>query len=209
MPDQTPTTAPTLDTTNPSRPATGGQVMDIQSPKPSTAQTTDENSPVNISSGGPAEINTDSPTIAEPPAIEESVVESPAEPTIETNSSNTDTSVTTEPTEPTEPAADNVPNPLAATPPTGPKKSGKPMLVIVIAVVIALALAALVVVIFLKPKKNTAGTTNSTSNQTAPKPLASPADVDNTNKEIDTSLSKVNDSTDFASTDLSDKALGL
>jgi len=120
---------------------------------------------------------------------------------------------TEESAEPAKPAAAGPdatePSPLAI-PAHASHKSGAPVLAIAAAVVVALALAGLVVFTFMNSKKDTVGSNNSIpASQTASKPLASPADVDATNKEIDASLSKIDDSKDFSAADLSDATLGL
>lgn len=109
-----------------------------------------------------------------------------------------------------EPEAATPPNPLAI-PAHASHKSGAPVLAIAAAVVVALALAGLVVFTFMSSKKDSLGSKNSSipASQTASKPLASPADVDATNKVIDASLSKIDDSKDFSATGLSDATLGL
>lgn len=91
--------------------------------------------------------------------------------------------------------------------------SGTPIVAIVVAIVVALALAGLVVFMFTKGKSKqsakSAAPSNSTSQAIADKPLASVSDVDATTQQIDVSLTKIDDTKDFAPTDLSDTSLGL
>lgn len=95
------------------------------------------------------------------------------------------------------------------------KKSGKG-LVIIIAVVLALVVAGIAVAFYLKSKddkKTTAAKTN--QSQSVVKPVATAAktitssDIDAASKNVDTSLSGVDDSKDFNADSLSDKSLGL
>lgn len=107
---------------------------------------------------------------------------------------------------PSEPAGEQHHNHDA---PELPKHSGTPVVAVVIAIVIALALAGLTVFAYLKTR-NTSPDTNTTTTQ--PSTTASKAttkDVDNTSKDMDTALSSVDDTKDFAATDISDTALGL
>ncbi len=168
--------------------------------KEATSSTAGSTSPREEVSGSPE---------TPPESPQEAPAEAAASPVADAASSAS--SLSTGPASDT-PSADSSEHSLLAIPPMAPKKSGKPILVIAIAVIVAIGLAGLVVFTFLKTKKDTVGsgkTVNSATTQPVAKPLASPADVDTTNKEIETSLNKVNDSTDFSSTALSDKSLGL
>lgn len=108
-------------------------------------------------------------------------------------------------------------NPLAIS--GQPKKKSAPLAAIIVAVVVALALSGLVLFVYMKSKSSTkqSAYNNSktktakanTSQGIAPKPQATVSDIDATNKDIDTSLTKIDDIRDFSSTDLSDAALGL
>lgn len=216
-PDQS--TADDNDTDSPS----SGQVMDIQSPKPSDTAPTLPTSPESTDDGG------EQVTVSTPAAGENPPEDSVSEPAAESGlGATTAAAVTEEPasvasasapeaavqepkpedTTPTDQPADPAPNPLAI-PPEAAHKSGAPVVAIVVAILVALGLAALVVFTFMKSKNNSTSSTNTSATQTATKPLASPADVDTTDKELDASLNKLDDSKDFATTDLSDKSLGL
>jgi flagellar basal body-associated protein FliL len=83
----------------------------------------------------------------------------------------------------------------------GKKKA--PIGVIVAAIVIALLLAAVAVFAYMKTQNKAASSNN-------PKvPTIGVSDVSETEKQLDDSLSKVSDDTDFAVGDLSDASLGL
>lgn len=217
----------TIDVTSPLSKPAGGQVMDIQTkPLGSPAIPVDMAQKVAVEESTQDVDTID--TLAEPPPEEVAVSDvteeasntSEAAETTAAESTETSNHVSTadepNPSESTNPTSETPPpatheHDATATPPA-PHKKGKPVLVIAIAIVVALGLAALVVFTFMKTKKDTVGTNktaNSTTTQTAAKPLASPADVDSTSKELETSLSKVDDSKDFSSADLSDKSLGL
>lgn len=101
----------------------------------------------------------------------------------------------------------------AATPAT-PKKRGKHLMVLV-AVVLALVLASTAVLYYLKMKddkdsaatKKQASDTSVAENAKEPTPVTG-TDVDSTTKDIDTSMSSLDDK-DFNADTLSDAALGL
>jgi hypothetical protein len=94
-----------------------------------------------------------------------------------------------------------------------PEHSHTPHLVaVLVAIVITIGLSGAVIATFIKSKNDSklGGDTSSTNSQTTvAKPLASPADVDQTTSDIDKSLNSVDDATDFAATDISDESLGL
>lgn len=205
----------------------GGQVMDIQSPKAANSSDTaplltqpqtpgsasDSVAPPNSPTGSAPELADSTkvalaeapvdPSVSLEPTPQSSEVKQAA-PLAAPTPSPTATEVTAESTTPDKPVP--TANPLAI-PPVAPKKAATPVLPIVIAITIALALAALVVFMFVKNKNSTVKESANTS-QSA-KPVVTPADVDGAQQQIDTGLSKMNDTTDFAGADLTDKTLGL
>jgi hypothetical protein len=101
-------------------------------------------------------------------------------------------------------------NPMAIPPNAAHHSSGTPITAVVIAIVVALAIAGGVIFAYTKNKDTSdSDTATNTSTQTAPKPQASVSDVDATDKEIDASLSKADEATDFPTAELSDTSLGL
>ncbi len=100
---------------------------------------------------------------------------------------------------------DPLPAPVAAKP-----KSSKP-LVVAIAIVLALIMVSVAVLAYMK--SNTSKTAKSTGQNTVAKTAAktpvTKAEVASANKDIDTTLSSLNDSKDFSADTLSDKSLGL
>jgi flagellar basal body-associated protein FliL len=93
--------------------------------------------------------------------------------------------------------------PMTFTPPAQPKK-GRGKLVVLIAVIVFVALAAAVVYVYLKGRQP--ATTAPIGREA---PTVTTTDVDSTSQAITTQLSKVSDSKDFSSSDLSDQSLGL
>lgn len=190
--------------------STSGQSMDFVRPKTSDTAPPLPKTTINVNSPDTPEPKLEDSMSAEAPETTNNTVQSAPETTpvqpVAFDGTDSDSDTNT-------PVPDPVAsNPLAASPQQAAHKSGAPVVAIVVAIIVALCLAGLVVFTFIKSKKDSVGSKNKTANsaaQTAAKPLASPADIDNTSKELDTSLSKTNDAADFAATDLSDKSLGL
>ncbi len=177
-----------------------GQFMDIQTPKSS-----DTAPPL----PGPAAMGGSVPNFNESLSSEETTATVQSAPAAVATPAP-DATVASSSDVPEQPA-DPDHNPLAI-PPQAAHKSGAPVVAVVVAIIVALALAGLVIFTFMK-SKNASSTSKkaptTAATQTTAKPLASPADVDATNKDIDTSLSKTDDTKDFPAADLSDKSLGL
>lgn len=104
--------------------------------------------------------------------------------------------------------------------PVKAKKGGKGMM-IAVAVILALVLASAAVLYYLRTKDNkttakattpssqsTASTTPTTPTTVAKTPVTS-TDVDTASKNVDASISGLDENADFGSTALSDKSLGL
>lgn len=91
-----------------------------------------------------------------------------------------------------------------------PKKSGKG-LIVAIAVVLALVLAAIAVLVYMKASTSTKSADKSSTDTSAKveTPKVTATDIDTTTKDVDDTLNSLNDTQDFASDVISDKALGL
>lgn len=220
--------------TNPSPAASAGQVMDIQAPKPSpTDSFSPSTEPTEASTAPVMPPGTESPSstdVVPEPVESESDVASP-EPVVsaeEVNPTQTDTSsdntnsIATNDTLAAAAVAGAAigaaattasPSENPVTTPEQPHKKGAPVVAIMLAVFVAVALAGLVVFMYLKSKDESTQTADksktSNSQGIAPKPQATPGDVDATDKEIESDLTKIDDTKDFSSSDLSDTALGL
>ena len=186
----------------------GGGVMDIQTPKPADTAPTLPNSDTQ---------NTNLENLETPSTVPLTSSQNtgtgqitPVEETPEATDPKTNDTESAAVTGQTSPAAsDSAPSPMAI-PPQAAHKSKGPVVAITLALVVALALAGLVVFTYTKGKKNTDNTNSSAG--PAPvetKPLASPADVDSTTQELESSLNKIDENKDFSSEELSDKSLGL
>jgi hypothetical protein len=186
----------------------GGNVMDIQSPKP--ASDTAPNLPnygtgtESLETSGGTTTSTSEAGIAQP------VAEPAPTPATSNNSADFAAALASEPDSPASgQPAEPAPNPLAI-PPHATHKGKGPVVAIAVALVVALVLAGLVVFTYTNGKKNTAGTnSNAGPAPVVSKPLASPADVDSTTQELESSLNKIDTDKDFSSEELSDKSLGL
>jgi len=166
-----------------------------------------ENAPAADSSN---EVTAPEPMMDVTPPPQDEVVAVPTEPTPEQAAPTSDNAATTEA------PAEQVFNPAGAEAVVSasaamPKKSGKG-LVVAIAVVLALVLAAIAVLVYMKANtstKNTSKSSTSNSSNTQQAAKATATDVDTTAKAVDDTLSTLNDTQDFASDVISDKALGL
>jgi len=182
------------DSNKPGQPATPGRssgVMDVQRPKSSLA-------------------------VAEPPAPSQ-----PAEaPTpVEEPKPAPDVAVPTEVTNAT-PPEDHSPEPPAKDEPKNKddvhpllaahaqKKHG-PVVPIVTAVVIALALIGVTVFAFLKTKDSSNSTGDHPATHQETTTPATSSDVDNASQQVDEALAAVDDTKDFADSQLTDQTLGL
>jgi hypothetical protein len=96
---------------------------------------------------------------------------------------------------------------------SAPKKSGKGI-IIAIVVVLVLVLVAIAVLVYLKATTSTKSTGANTSQKVAeqitqPVEKITTTDVDGVTNDVDSTLSSLNDTQDFAADVISDKALGL
>lgn len=109
------------------------------------------------------------------------------------------------------PAAEDVQISRTALAASKPKKSNKSTF-IVVAILIAIALMAGAGYAYMQSGKKTSSATPATTpaveNKTTTTELKA-ADIDKASTDLDTTLKKVDDTKDFASTDLSDSSLGL
>lgn len=198
------------DNNQPTTPAQGGGVMDVQPPK--TAPQIVSGDPVPEAEAGsvitPAtETPTSDPVMTTPPPVNEEAPAEPANAPEAVQEAPTDTSTPTDADNKEVPASSDS-NPMAiANQPAPKKKSGAPVIVIVVAVLVALGLCALVISIYMKSKNDTADKKATTSQATVNK--ATPEEVDKVAAETDTALSQLDDAKDFADTDLADSTLGL
>lgn len=222
---------PTNEAKTPTQPPTG-RFMDIQSPSATQPEATGGNetkssddqtaaTQVVISPDGElTEAGSPEPETQVEPSLPTAVevnnaVTEPDEPTPEQPNSNPETTTAT---------AEESATPVEHEPqkPTGPeehaltshKASSTPLVAVILAILVALTLSGLVIFTFIKSKNDTklgsGKTTSSTNSQTTTtKPQASPEDVDQVSSGIDSSLSSINETTDFAASDLSDQSLGL
>lgn len=215
----------------------GGQVMDFHAPlKPanyadnlsqtavsdasltsdpgatSSDQSTGQPTPVNAASAAWTAPATDTvpvpdSTPKEQPAFEPTASWTPESPEPE---APTDIAATaTGAHDDAESAAHSTDNPLAIT--AHASHRGTPIMAIAAAVIVAVVLAGVVVVMYLKNKPSqSTGSVNTPSSQIiADKPQASASDVDSANRQIESSLSAVDEAKDFPSAELSDASLGL
>lgn len=204
--------------------ANNGQVMDIQAPKPINVTENSTDTPIET---------TNTEVVIEVPV--ESTPEAPATESVTTVVSETPAPAEVAPAESTpvtpadsaapatttidvthadsaDPTAPTVENPLAIPQQHAVHKTHSPMLAILIAVFVAIVLAGVVVFMYMRSKTGKVGTadTNTSNSQTiVEKPQASVSDVDATTKELETNLSQIDESKDFAATELSDASLGL
>lgn len=91
-------------------------------------------------------------------------------------------------------------------------KSDKPIAVIIVAVLVAMSLIAVTVFAYMKTQNDTHPEANHTTTSpggTHQQAAVTPNDVDTTSKEVDQTLSSLDDAKDFPDTELSDQALGL
>ena len=96
---------------------------------------------------------------------------------------------------------------------SAPKKSGKGI-IIAIVIVLVLVLVAIAVLVYLKATTSTKSTGANTSQKVAeqitqPVEKITTTDVDGVTNDVDSTLSSLNDTQDFAADVISDKALGL
>lgn len=155
-------------------------------------------------SPAPAVDAVDQPSLAPEPPANGGASLAP-EPTLpSTNTELSDSSV--------QPAPQQADDAGAQMPPITPSKkakgSGKKMMVILV-VVIALVLIAGAGYMYLKNKNKTATVTPAVTSTAAKVEKATSKDVTSASSDLDTNLQKVNDTKDFASTDLTDSALGI
>ena len=98
-------------------------------------------------------------------------------------------------------------NPMAINKPVEPIKHKAPKMAVIVAVVIGLMLIGVVIFAYSRSHKSASSSTKSSSQNTAK--ATSPASVDQASKDLDTTLSKADDSKDFAANDLADTILAL
>lgn len=211
--------------------ANNGQVMDIQAPKPINVTENSTDTPAETAN---TEVVVEAPVepTSEVPATEPATTVEPEAPVVESQAP-VFTEVTPEESTPvapadlatpvattidvthaesTDPAAPIAENPLAIPQQPAIHKTHSPILAILLALVVAVVLAGVVIFMYLRSKDGTVGkadTKTSNSQTIVQKPLASVSDVDATTKELETSLSQIDENKDFATTDLSDTSLGL
>lgn len=109
------------------------------------------------------------------------------------------------------PAAEDVPIPATALTANKPKKNNKTTF-IVVAILIALALIAGAGYAYMQSGKKTSSKTQTpapAAETKTTKTEVKAADIDKTSADLDSSLKKVDDTKDFAATDLDDSTLGL
>lgn len=98
------------------------------------------------------------------------------------------------------------------TPPAKPAKAkgGSKKMLVILVVIVAIVLISGAAYMFLKKKKDTTTTGAATTTPTVAKvEKATSTDVTQTSSDLDTNLQKIDDTKDFASTDLTDTALGI
>lgn len=198
-----------MDDQQPTTPTPGaGQVMDIATPGPQVIEPTVANQPDQPAVQAPAFSAVSPEPVAVAPQTPSLPTEtaSPAEP----SPGGLTMTSSSEPVHEA-PATPGEIKPEVPKTSHGGHHTGAPVAAIVIAVVVAVALAGVVIFSYMKARDNGAiNRSDSTNTDTvAEKPQASVADVDAATSEIDSSLEAADDSTDFATTDLSDTTLGL
>lgn len=90
--------------------------------------------------------------------------------------------------------------------PEPPHKAGAPIAAIIAAILVAIGLAAVTVYAYMKTQEDGKKTT-STSTQTDSSNAAN--EVDQTTKEIDSTLNSTSEATDFPEAEITDQSLGL
>ncbi len=203
--------------TSNTQPAAPQSVMDV-TPPPHDAVVTTESEPT----GPPA---VDAPSEAEPMpdlATEPTeVAPEPESPLQDTPPIDEPIPIADEPAAPlTGPSDQSVVNPtgaenMPAAAAVAPAKKSSKSMVIVVAILLALVLAAIAVLVYMKTKgttnnnaSNKSSTSKTATESTDKTPLTS-ADVVNASKNVDTSMSTLDENKDFSADSLSDKTLGL
>jgi uncharacterized protein HemX len=167
--------------------APSGGVMDVKPPETSTPGVP----PFGISDE-PAQKHVGDGAVATPPETKDA---KPAEPIGPVDS-------------PHDTPADDYPQP----PPHIEHKSHPPIVAIIVAVVIALALVGVTVFAYMSSKNDTKHEGDDhemTEQQSSQQSAATTTDVDDTSKEVDSTLGSVDENKDFPESELTDQALGL
>ncbi len=99
------------------------------------------------------------------------------------------------------------PNPMAIPP--QPAKKRRPLLITVIALVVAAAIAGLVFFVYNKSHVKTPAPSPAATQPPSQSSGASQAEIDDTTKQVDDSLNKLDDNKDFPASDTSTQSLGI
>lgn len=146
---------------------------------------------------------TEMPTIAPEQPTTPVPTETPA---VAPEASSVDVTTATPTPEAAEPA---VANPALSQLPAHASGGNKHLIAIIVAVVVMLGLLGAVAYLYMQQNSTSIKTTENKSAQTTTAAPVTAADVDNTTKEIDDSLTTIDADKDFSSADLSDATLGL
>jgi hypothetical protein len=184
---------------NGSQPSPSQPVMDIQPPKPAAENSGWPNSAPPPSSGVGAAPQATTPGMAQAPASWGDSSAAPASPAPAPGGSGALSALAEANPDQQHPG---VHNPMAI-PPHAAGKHKAPLGVVIGAILIALLLAVAAVFAYMKTQDKT----NTTAKANVPKIGVS--DVNDTEQKLNDSLNGANDTQDFASSDLSDTALGL